>query len=184
MISAREAAFALSGALRLARMDPGGLDHFDTSIAGFWRSFYAAVVVVPVYLVLMGFYAALSPVDAGPVRWVLVEAIAYVLEWTAYPLAMVYIARRLRCSDNYIRYIVAHNWANVLGVVLFLPVAALAAINPALVGLLCMAVSAVLVYKGYVARTALAITGQEAAVLMVFNLVLSFFINAVAGAML
>ena len=35
MISAREAAFALSGALRLARMDPGGLDHFDTSIAGF-----------------------------------------------------------------------------------------------------------------------------------------------------
>ena len=184
MISAREAAFALSGALRLARMDPGGLDHFDTSIEGFWRSFYAAVVVVPVYLVLMGFYAALSPVDAGPVRWVLVEAIAYVLEWTAYPLAMVYIARGLRCSDNYIRYIVAHNWANVLGVVLFLPVAALAAINPALVGLLYMAMIAVFVYQWYVARTALAITGQEAAVLMVFNLVLSFFINAVAGAML
>ena len=184
MISAREAAFALSGAFRLARMDPGGLGHFDTSVSGFWRSFYAAVLVAPAYVLLMVFYAALHPVDAGPLRWVLVEAIAYVIEWTAYPLAMVYIARWLACSDNYIRYIVAHNWANVLGVVLFLPLAALAAINPAFAGLLYMAMIAVFVYQWYVARTALAITGGEAVSLMVFNLVLSFFINAVASAML
>jgi hypothetical protein len=184
MISAREAAFALSGALRLARMDPGGLDHFDTTVAGYWRSFYAAVVVLPAYILLMVFYAVLSPVDAGPVRWVVVEAIAYVIEWTAYPLAMVTIARGLRCSDNYIRYIVAHNWANVLGVVLFMPVAGLAAINPALFGLVYMAMIAVFVYQWYVARTALEISGQEAAMLMIFNLVLSFFINAVAGTML
>jgi hypothetical protein len=184
MISAREVAFALSGAVRLARMDPGGLGHFDTTIAGFWRSFYAAVVVAPAYVLLIVFYAALHPVDAEPMRWVSVEAIAYVVEWTAYPLAMVYIARWLACSDNYIRYIVAHNWANVLGVVLFLPVAAIAAINPALTGLLYMAMMAVFVYQWYVARTALVITGGEAVVLMVFNLILSFFINAVARGLL
>ena len=184
MISARETAFALSGALRLARMDPGGLGHFDTSIAGFWRSFHAAAVVAPVYIVLMVFYAVLRPVGAGPVRWVLVEGIAYVIEWTAYPLAMVTIARWLARSDNYIRYIVAHNWANVLGVALFLPVAALAAINPALVGVLYMATIAVFIYQWYVARTALVITGGEAVVLVTFNLVLSFLINVVARAML
>lgn len=184
MISAREAAYALSGALRLARMDPGGLSHFDISVPGFWRSFYAAVLVAPVYVLLMIFYAVLHPVDTGPVRWVLVEAIAYVIEWTAYPLAMFTIARWLACSDNYIRYIVAHNWANVLGIVLFLPLATLAAINPALIGLLYMAMIAVFVYQWYVAKTALAITGQEAAMLMVFNLVLSFFINVVASMML
>ena len=97
---------------------------------------------------------------------------------------MVTIARWLACSDNYIRYIVAHNWANVLGVALFLPLAALAAINPALVGLLYMAMIAVFVYQWYVARTALVITGGEAAALMVFNIVLSLFINVVASAML
>ena len=184
MISARETAFALSGALRLARMDPGGLGHFDTSIAGFWRSFYAAVVVAPAYVLLIAFDAALRPVGAGPLRWVLVDAIAYVIEWTAYPLAMVYIARWLACSDNYIRYIVAHNWANVLGIAVFLPVAAIAVLNPAMAGLLYLAMIAVFVYQWYVARTALKITGGEAAVLMVFNLVLSFFISAVAGVML
>ncbi len=184
MISAREAAYALLGAGRLARMDPGGLSHFDTSVPGFWRSFYAAVVVAPVYVLLMVFYAILHPVDAGPVRWVVVEAIAYVIEWTAFPLAMVTIARWLSRSDNYIRYIVAHNWANVLGVALFLPVAAITAINPALVGLMYMAMIAVFVYQWYVARTALVITGGEAGVLMVFNLVLSLFINVVASAML
>ncbi|MEE9195696.1 MAG: hypothetical protein V3U44_07625 [Alphaproteobacteria bacterium] len=160
------------------------MSHFDTSVPGFWRSFYAAVVVAPVYVLLMVFYAILHPVDAGPVRWVVVEAIAYVIEWTAFPLAMVTIARWLSRSDNYIRYIVAHNWANVLGVALFLPVAAITAINPALVGLMYMAMIAVFVYQWYVARTALVITGGEAGVLMVFNLVLSLFINVVASAML
>ena len=184
MISARETAFALSGALRLARMDPGGLGHFDTSIAGFWRSFYAAVVVAPAYVLLIAFDAALRPVGAGPMRWVLVDGIAYVIEWTAYPLAMVTIARWLACSDNYIRYIVAHNWANVLGIAVFLTVAAIAVLDPAMAGLLYLAMIAVFVYQWYVARTALKITGGEAAVLMVFNLVLSFFISAVAGVML
>ena len=114
----------------------------------------------------------------------LVDGIAYVIEWTAYPLAMVYIARWLACDDNYIRYIVAHNWANVLGIAVFLPVAAIAVLNPAMTGLLYLAMIAVFVYQWYVARTALVITGGEAAVLMVFNLVLSFFISVVAGVML
>ncbi len=184
MISAREVAFALSGAVRLARMDPGGLGHFDTSIAGFWRSFYAAAVVAPAYVLLTAFDAALRPVGAGPARWVLVEATAYVIEWTAYPLAMAYISRWLASSDNYIRYIVAHNWANVLGIAVLLPVAAITVLNPALSGLLFLAMIAVLVYQWYVARTALRITGGEAVVLMVFKFVLSFFISVVAGMML
>ena len=184
MISAREVVFALSGAVRLARMDPGGLGHFDTSIAGFWRSFYAAVVVAPAYVLLIVFEAALRPVGAGPARWALVEAITYVIEWTAYPLAMVTIARWLARSDNYIRYIVAYNWANVLGIAVFMPVAAITVLNPTLVGLLHMAMVAVFVYQWYVARIALKITGGETVMLMVFNFVLSFFVSTVAGLML
>ncbi len=184
MISARETAFALSGAVRLARMDPGGLGHFDTTIEGFWRSFYAAVVAAPAYVLLIVLKASLHPVGAGPVRWVLVDATAYVIEWTAYPLAMVYISRWLACSDNYFRYIVARNWAMVIGLAFFLPVAAIVAINPALAWLLVLATLAVLVYQWYVARTALKITGAEAAVLMFFNFILSFSISAVSGAML
>ena len=97
---------------------------------------------------------------------------------------MVTIARWLARSDNYIRYIVAYNWANVLGIAVFMPVAAITVLNPTLVGLLHMAMVAVFVYQWYVARIALKITGGEAVMLMVFNFVLSFFVSTVAGLML
>ena len=44
---------ALAGSLRLARGEPGGLSCFDRSLDGFWRSFRAAVICYPLYLVLL-----------------------------------------------------------------------------------------------------------------------------------
>ena len=44
---------ALTGALRLARGDRGGLSCFDRSLDGFWRSFRAAAITYPLYLVLL-----------------------------------------------------------------------------------------------------------------------------------
>ena len=53
MVTSREVVAALYGAYRLARFDPSGLALFDATIAGFSRSFFAAVLVAPVYLVLL-----------------------------------------------------------------------------------------------------------------------------------
>jgi len=49
--SAREMMYALYGAYRLARFDAGGMRYFDASIDGFWRSFFAAVLIAPFYLI-------------------------------------------------------------------------------------------------------------------------------------
>ncbi len=182
MITARETTFALYGAYRLARVDPKGLFYFDATIEGFWRSFYAALLVAPAYVILLALDLGDRPATAGPVKLVLVEGIAYVISWTAFPLAMVRFARRLDRSHHYIRYIVAQNWANVLEIALFLPVAAIAA-GSAAVALPLLAWIAVLVYEWYVARTALEITGGQAAAVVALSVILNFIITLFSESM-
>ena len=48
-----EVRLALIGALQLARGDRGGLSCFDRSLDGFWRSFRAAFISYPLYLILL-----------------------------------------------------------------------------------------------------------------------------------
>ena len=48
-----EGRLALAGSLRLARGEPTGLSYFDRSLDGFWRSFRAAVICYPLYLLLL-----------------------------------------------------------------------------------------------------------------------------------
>ncbi len=46
MISAQEATTALYGALRLARFDPSGMDFFEQTKTGFWRSPMIDIIIV------------------------------------------------------------------------------------------------------------------------------------------
>ncbi|MBO0735054.1 MAG: hypothetical protein J2P48_00575, partial [Alphaproteobacteria bacterium] len=48
-----EVRLALVGSLRLAKGDRGGLACFDRSLGGFWRSFRAAIIGYPLYLMLL-----------------------------------------------------------------------------------------------------------------------------------
>src|SRR5690606_8518675 len=88
MISSAEIAVSMRGAVRLALRDPAGLAFFDTSIAGFWRSFMAAVLALPAYALLLAARdeSAGPPLDDPGV--LLVEGIAYVIGWFAFPNAM------------------------------------------------------------------------------------------------
>jgi len=47
MIDAKDTAGALYGLWRLARGDASGLDFFNATLEGFWRSFAAAVIIAP-----------------------------------------------------------------------------------------------------------------------------------------
>ena len=44
---------ALLGALHLARFDAVGIKYFEPTLAGFWRSFWAAGLVAPFFLLLL-----------------------------------------------------------------------------------------------------------------------------------
>lgn len=185
MITKPELTAALYGAWRLARLDPRGQDHFDASIEGFWRSYYAAGIVAPAYVFLILFNLEQPSITAGPLRLILVEGLAYVISWTAFPLAMVALTHRLERSQNYIRFIVAHNWANVLQVALFMPVALIAyVIGPTAQFLTMAAMVVIFLYQWYVARTVLSITTFQAIGIVLLNLFLDLVITLIANGMI
>ena len=93
MIGARETGNAIFGAWQLAKFDVNGLQYFENTPAAFWRSFSAAVIVLPAYAILVLLRLADHPVAAGPFTVLVVQSIAYVIGWVAFPLVMNYVTR-------------------------------------------------------------------------------------------
>ena len=188
MLSAREAATSLYGAYRLARFDTRGMTYFEISLAGFWRSFYAAVIVAPVFAVLLVMRYAAGGGDVDGVRFAAVEAIAYVIAWVAFPLVMVTLARLLDREERYLGYIVAYNWASVLQNGLYLPFVMLgvAGVIPAETAgpLSLITLSLILVYGWFIAKVALDLGAGSAVALVALDRVLSVFIDIYASSML
>ncbi len=188
MLSAREAVLSLYGAYRLARFDARGMTYFETSLEGFWRSFYAAVIVAPFYAVLLLMRHAVDTTGVGAVRFASVEAIAYVIAWVAFPLAMVPLARVLDREERYLGYIVAYNWASVLQNAVYLPLVMLgvAGTLPADAAntLTVIALILILVYTWFIARVALNVGAGIAAGVVAADVILSIFIKTAASWML
>lgn len=188
MIPALEIARSLYGAYRLARFDPGGMDFFNKTPDGFWRSFFAAVIVAPLYgMFLVARYAS-GDVTAPAARFMAVEIIAYVIAWVLYPLLMAFIARVLDRENRYVEYIIAYNWVGVLQNALFLPLAMVqmtsgpAADATRILSLI--ALGYILAYVWFVARTVLGIPALTAAGLVLLDMVLSVLLNTVTEGML
>ncbi len=181
MLTWPEITRSVSGAWRLARFDPGGMNYFDLSIRGFWRSFGAAVVVLPVYIyfVAVGFHGT----DASTAWFVIVKTLNYGAPWAVFPILMVGLARILNLTENYIPFIIASNWASVLQVLLFIPVNTFAAFGGLESGggaiFYLLTLTMVLVYQWFVARTSLQTTKAIAGGLVAVDLLVGFFVAGV-----
>lgn len=180
MIGVNEVASGVYGAWLLARRRPEGLNWLDASIDGFWRSFWAAVLVAPAFLVLELITGGFGK-DPG-VRAIAVKLIAYVIDWVAFPLLMAFIADSLGKGAGYLRYIVAYNWSAVVQMAVLLPAAVLAVLAPS--GATVMLVQGVfivlLVYRAYVAHVALEVGIGTAAGIVLMDVLLSGLTNAVS----
>jgi hypothetical protein len=187
MPSAREVGAALYGAWRLMRFDAGGMAWFDVSITGFWRSFFAAVLVAPGFAVLLVFNLAGrggEPVGLG--KAIVVWTVAYAVIWAAFPIAAILITRLLRLGGRYIPLIIAYNWANVPQVVVNVAATLISAGagggepgEPGGAGNL-FALAAFIylrVYLWFVIRAALETTALTAAAIVLFD----FLIGAIIG---
>ncbi len=159
MITAPEVAQALYGAWRLARLDASGLDQFGDTAEAFWRSFYAMLVAAPFYVILVAFRLSGLETTNGPIHIFLVEVIAYVIGWFAYPFIMLYVADFLDRRERYYRYIAAYNWATVLLIALLtivsVAVESLQLSVPSAVFLSFVIMLVVLVYWWFIARVGL-----------------------------
>lgn len=188
MISSKETFAGLYGAYRLARLDTGGMTFFDQTLAGFWRSFYAAIIVAPLFVVLLAVQHATGDIPVSPWRFLAVESSAYIVGWFAFPLVMVTVADSFNRADRYIGFIVAYNWASVWQNLLYLPFLILAelgiiAISPArLANELILVV--VLAYIWFIAKTALQISTWQAILIIALDFSLAIFIGWITQTML
>ena len=176
---------AVGGALRLACGDRRGLASFDTSIDGFWRSFRAALICYPLFLLLVS--TRVEPAHwaaSGVFRILAIETIAYVIAWAAFPLLILQLTGWINRTHRFLAFMVAYNWAQILQTALI----ALAALDrasgvlPPPVGAFAefAAMVAVLVYEWYIARVALAIPGAQAMLVIVLDLMLGIVLGRIA----
>lgn len=183
-----EVQLAMTGALRLARGDRGGLSCFDRSIDGFWRSFRAAVIAYPLYLVLLSMRVTVVEWQrSGGLIIATVETIAYVTAWAAFPLIMLAVTRRLGRAHRFFDFMVPYNWSQVPQSALFVLVGIDTESGvlggPAAQAIEVAATIAILVYEWFIARVALDTTASAAAFVVFVDLLLGVVISHVASSL-
>ena len=179
---------SLYGALHLARGDTSGIAFFNATEQGFWRSFTAAILIAPLFALLLTIRYHVNEAGVSLLRFTAIETIAYVVSWVAFPLLLFHLTDILGIGHRFIRYIVAYNWASVLQNLLYLPFALLVEAHlvqgagSTFFGIILLGL--VLLYTWFVTRTALEVTNLLAAGLVMIDLVLSIFINTITQGML
>ena len=188
-----EIAKAVSGAWQLFMWDEKGMSNFDVSREGFWRSFFAAFLLAPAYLIIilsqrqlefelnskdLGRSETASMPDLG--LFLLSESLGYVILWVAFPLAMVYIARWFGREDRYFSLIIAMNWSSVIMMGLIFPVDALylagfATAETRLALIIPFAIIS-LAYRWFIIRTAFGTEPGPTSGLVIFSLLIELLI--------
>jgi hypothetical protein len=110
-----------------------------------------------------------------------------VISWVAFPLLMLPLARWLDRENRFLAFMVAYNWSQIPQTVLFVSVGldgAAGLLPPSaarLAGL--VAIGAVFVYEWYIARVALAVTGIQATLVVIVDLLLGTVLSRVADSL-
>lgn len=181
MITKQEAAHGLFGAWRLLHLDASGLQHFQTTRAAFWNSFWAMAVVLPA----SGLQALLLTIDqAGDttapasLHTTLVYIETFVIGWLAFPLVMAAVAEAIQRGERFVLFVVAWNWSNIVRVAIILPAATIFAAEGVEnagwgAALYLFAQLATLAYAWAVARIALNISPLTALMVVLIEIGLS-----------
>jgi branched-subunit amino acid transport protein AzlD len=183
-----EAGLALSGALRLARGDRSGLACFDRSLDGFWRSFRAAAITYPLYLMLLTMRVSVADWQrSGGWRIIIVETIGYVIAWVAFPLVMLQVTRWIGRANRFFNFMVPYNWCqapqSALFVLVGLGTESRILSHQAGASLDIVAAIATLIYEWYIARVALEVASSTAVFVVLVDLILGVFISHIAGSL-
>ena len=186
---------SINGAWRIARMDQSALNYFNMSIEGFWRSFLAVLIVLPLYVVFLvlnlGQLSGMElPTGSATSKelYVAIKLAAHILGWLAFPVVMIPISRLMDLSQSYVPYIIVWNWSNVLVMAVILPAVLLfppSAQSGQSAKLILMAAQITVLFYGYlVARAGLQCKILTAIGVVMLDLLLGLLFNLLAGRLL
>ncbi len=103
--------YSMSAAWKLARAQPRAMDFFDLSSDGFWKSFFAIVLIVPIFAIKL-----VSDSNAGLMQPYTSIAIYVVTALPVTAFVMLYFTRFMKIDEHYVSMVIAYNWLNALTV--------------------------------------------------------------------
>ena len=181
---------SLYGAWRLAHFDPEGMAFFDISESGFWRSFQAALVGLPIFVILSVLekhlrVLAIEIIAPGEVinvqNYYLLQVLDYIVTWPAFALTMIPICRLSRLDERYAALVISYNWARVMTIVILIPPYLLLVVSGGLnilVGLLTFVASVfVLGYQWFVVKTAIGGSKLTAVAIVIIDILLAGIVS-------
>ncbi len=179
---------SLRGSFELALGRTSGLSHFENSFDAFWRSFAVIFLVAPIYLMqvlaersnlLTG--GLIDPETYSSSLYFWVKAGVLVIDWFAFPVLMVAIARLLNLTARYGIYITVFNWSSLLIVLVLTPAFVawtLGIVGDFLANILTLGIlMLVLRFRWFIAREVLGAPPVTAAGLVLAEFLMSILIN-------
>lgn len=100
---------SLVGAWQLVKTDKNSMTFFDVSSDGFWKSFWAIIVMLPIFLVGLTYGGGTNGDQP-----VVTEVIFFIVSLPLMALVMYYFTRFMNIDDNYPSMIIASNWLTAL----------------------------------------------------------------------
>lgn len=90
----------------------GAIDLFDRSEAGFFRSFFVAVLVLPAFILSDVVHGSAGWLDGGVLDWIS-YALRYAIYWLVFPVAACIIADKIGVLDRILDLLVPYNWVTL-----------------------------------------------------------------------
>ena len=184
MPSLRDLSTGMYGAWRLALLDRGAISAFDRSPQAVLRSFWAAAIAYPPFLVWVAW--SLAPGDRtehGLTEIFLLQSIGYSIGWMGFPLLVLPFCRWLDREAEAYDFIIAYNWWQVIEYCAVLLLLGLRYTpffpTEAADWLLGIAYFAFLAYEWFIARVALDSGRLAAAAVVLIGAVLSLMIERI-----
>lgn len=192
MLSKQEIARSLQGAWLLLFNRQEGLQWFDQSLEGFWRSFRVVFLLLPLFWISSVAEKKLileeTDLDIGTFAeadyW-LSQLTIIGLDWIALPLLLAALAGPLGISRGYVPFVVARNWTSLLAAIpyVFTSILYITGIIPSgvMVLLSLATLLVVLWYRFNVTRLTLQASVGLTLGVVVLDLILSLVVVEVAG---
>lgn len=187
MISQLEILRSLYGAWRLARLDAGGMQYFVRTHEGALRSFFAALIALPPFLIIEADILAYQIAQNGLLVAVAIQAIFYVIRWTAFPVLMMTILSVFGVPEKFVDFLVAYNWGNVIQIAIFLPVLLLQWMTPGAAFLdlaYWITIGVLMGYVWFVIRTATGLSDTVVVGFVVLDLIVALMVFFVSVSIL
>jgi uncharacterized membrane protein len=111
----------LYGLWRLLRGDPRATEYLEKDRNAAHRSFFAALLVLPFYVVLRYLDVVRSNGPAITLEFIVIEGSAYALNWTAFLFMLYFICQLLGRHARFPAVVIAMNWSSLLLTALVFP---------------------------------------------------------------